>query len=160
MKTIDEAIYNVSPEIIRHRYNPLLGIVLTAASIVLLWANANTEFFEQRELLYQWNLLFSSCLLCTGLTMICYRLFGDSSAPLDKNNRERLYRTEYSFETHDLPRVKSAVENGDFELLEKLPRCYQSSAQVVCYGTDSGSVIAAQVIVNRQPTGEVKIFRA
>lgn len=160
MKTIDDAIYHVSPEIIRHRYNPLLGIVLTALSIFLLWANSNSAIFEQNDMFAQWNLLFSSCLLCAGLTMICYRFFGDSSAPVDKKNRERLYRSEYSFEQHDLPRVRTAIESGDFTLLQTLPRSFQPAAQVVCYRTDSGSMIAAQVLVNREPTCEVRIYRA
>ena len=34
------------------------------------------------------------------------------------------------------------------------------AAQVICYRTDSGSLIAAQVLMNRQPTGEIKVFRA
>lgn len=159
-KTIDDAIYSASPEITRHRYNPLPGILLTAASIALLWANANVELFDKYEMLSQWNLLISSCMLCTGIVMICYRLFGDSSAPVEKQSRERLYRSEYSFEAHDLPKVQAAVENGDFTLLQRLPRSYQPAAQVVCYRTDSGSLIAAQIVANRRPAGEIKVFHA
>lgn len=158
-KIIDDAIYTVSPEITRHRYNPLLGILLTIASAFLLWANVNSEVFEQHEMLSQWNLLISSSVLCTGLVMICYRLFGDSSAPVEKQSRQRLYRSEYSFEVHDLPKITSAVNSGDFTLLGNLPRCFQSPAQVICYRTDSGSVIASQIVVNREPATDIKIFR-
>ena len=73
---------------------------------------------------------------------------------------ERLYRSEYSFEAHDLPKVQSAIECGNFAVLQNLPRSYQPAAQVICYRTDSGSLIAAQVLMNRQPTGEIKVFRA
>ena len=72
----------------------------------------------------------------------------------------RLYRSEYSFEAHDLPKVQSAIECGNFAVLQNLPRSYQPAAQVICYRTDSGSLIAAQVLMNRQPTGEIKVFRA
>ena len=44
--------------------------------------------------------------------------------------------------------------------MQNLPRSYQPAAQVICYRTDSGSLIAAQVLMNRQPTGEIKVFRA
>ena len=115
---IDDAIYSASPEITCRRYNPSLGIVLTAGSIALLWANSHVSLFTENDMLSQWNLLISSCILCTGIVMICYRLFGDSSAPVEKRSRERLYRSEYS------------------------------------------SLIAAQVLMNRQPTGEIKVFRA
>lgn len=158
--TIDDAIYTASSEIIRRRYNPLLGIILTVASIVMLWANSNVAYFDLHEMAAQWNLLISSCLFCTGLTMVCYWLFGDSSAPLDKQNRERLYRSEYSFESNYLSKVRAAVESGDFTILEQLPRCYQASSQVVCYRTDSGSVIAAQVLTNHEAAGEIRIFKA
>lgn len=156
---IDDAIYTASPEIMRRRYNPTLGIVLTAGSIALLWANSHVSLFTESDMLSQWNLFISSCILCTGIVMICYRLFGDSSAPVDRQNRERLYRSEYSFETHDLPKVQSAIENGNFAVLQNLPRSYQPAAQVICYRTDSGSLIAAQVLMNRQPTGQIKVFR-
>lgn len=159
-KYIDEAIFTASPEIIRNRYNPLLGFVITVVSIFLLWGNENLELFAQHELLLQWNLLISSCLLCTGLTMVCYRFFGDSSAPVEKTTRERLYRSEYSFEPADLSKVQAAVEHGNFTILQKLPRSYQPTAQVICYRTDSGSMIAAQVIANHEPTGEIRVFRA
>lgn len=157
--TIDDAIYTASPEIMRRRYNPTLGIVLTAGSIALLWANSHVSLFTQSDMLSQWNLFISSCILCTGIVMICYRLFGDSSAPVDRQNRERLYRSEYSFEAHDLMKVQSAIENGNFAVLQNLPRSYQPAAQVICYRTDSGSLIAAQVLMNRQPTGQIKVFR-
>lgn len=157
---IDDAIYTASPEITRHRYNPLLGIILTAGSIFLLWANSNVPYFDEHELLAQWNLLISSCILCTGLTMICYRFFGDSSAPVQKKNKERLYRWEFPFEAAHTEKVKAAVKQGDFKLLQNLPRCYQSSSQVVCYRTDSGSMIAAQVVANHEPAGEIHIFQA
>ena len=161
MKTnIDNSIYTASPEITRRRYNPLLGIVLTAGSIALLWTNETSEVFQMNDMLYQWNLLFSSCLLCTGLTMICYRFFGDSSAPVEKKTKERLYRTEHSFEAHDLPKVVAAVEQGNFAMLKQLPRCYQSAAQVICYSTDSGSVMAAQVLRNQEPASDIRIFHA
>lgn len=159
MKTmIDDAIYTASPEIIYHRYNPLLGIVLTAGSIALLWANSNVAPFTENEILYQWNLLISSCILCTGLVMICYRLFGDSLAPIEKKSRERLYRTEFSFEKSDLPKVEAAVANGNFSLLQTLPHSYQPATQVICYRTDSGSLLAAQIVANRQPASEIRIF--
>ena len=74
--------------------------------------------------------------------------------------RQRLYRSEYSFEAHDLSKVQSAIECGNFSVLQNLPRSYQPAAQVICYRTDSGSLIAAQVLMNRQPTGEIKVFRA
>mgnify|MGYP007046662271 CR=1 FL=1 len=93
---IDDAIYSASPEIACRRYNPSLGIVLTAGSIALLWANSHVSLFTENDMLSQWNLLISSCILCTGIVMICYRLFGDSSAPVEKRSRERLYRSEYS----------------------------------------------------------------
>lgn len=80
--------------------------------------------------------------------------------PVEKRSRERLYRSEYSFEAHDLPKVQSAIECGNFAVLQNLPRSYQPAAQVICYRTDSGSLIAAQVLMNRQPTGEIKVFRA
>lgn len=89
---IDDAIYSASPEIACRRYNPSLGIVLTAGSITLLWANSHASLFTENDMLSQWNLLISSCILCTGIVMICYRLFGDSSAPVEKRSRERLYR--------------------------------------------------------------------
>lgn len=155
---IDNTIYTASPEITRRRYNPLLGIVFTAGSIALLWANEQTAFFQQHDMLYQWNLLISSCILCTGITMICYRFFGDSSAPVEKKTKQRLYRTEHSFEVHDLPKVMAAVEQGNFTMLKQLPRCYQSAAQVICYATDSGSVLAAQVLRNQEPESDVRIF--
>ena len=157
---IDDAIYSASPEIACRRYNPSLGIVLTAGSITRLWANSHASLFTENDMLSQWNLLISSCILCTGIVMICYRLFGDSSAPVEKRSRERLYRSEYSFEAHDLPKVQSAIECGNFAVLQNLPRSYQPAAQVICYRTDSGSLIAAQVLMNRQPTGEIKVFRA
>lgn len=161
MKTnIDNTIYTASPEITRRRYNPLLGIILTAGSIALLWANEHVELFQIHEMLYQWNLLISSCILCTGLTMICYRFFGDSSAPVEKKTKERLYRTEFSFEANDLSKVVTAVEQGNFARLKQLPRCYQSAAQVVCYCTDSGSVMAAQVLRNQEPASDIRIFHA
>ncbi|WP_295935281.1 hypothetical protein [uncultured Alistipes sp.] len=158
--TIDDAIYTASPEIICRRYNPILGVVLTVASIALLWANYNVAFFAEHEMLSQWNLLISSCLLCTGIVMICYRLFGDSSAPYDRQSNERLYRSEYSFELQDLPKVQTAIEKGQFSLLLKLPRSYQPAAQLICYRTDSGSLIAAQVLKNSKPAGEIKVFHA
>lgn len=157
--TIDDAIYTASTEIARHRYNPLLGIILTALSIFGLWANVNLYLFEQHELLGQWNLLICSCVLCTGLTMICYRLFGDSSSPIEKQSHEKLFRSEYSFEVNELPKITAAVEAGDFTMLQKLPRSYQPSMQVICYRTDSGSVIAAQVLRNQEPAGPIRVFR-
>lgn len=157
-KIIDDAIYNASPDITRRRYNPLLGILLTAASIVMLWANENIELFTNSDVLTQWNLLTASCMLCTGATMICYRLFGDSSAPVEKQSRERLYRSEYTFGLHDLPKIEEAVEQGNFSLLQQLPHSYQPAAQVVYYRTDSGSVIAAQVLKNSEPASEIKVF--
>ena len=117
---IDDAIYSASPEITCRRYNPSLGIVLTAGSIALLWANSHVSLFTENDMLSQWNLLISSCILCTGIVMICYRLFGDSSAPVEKRSRERLYRSEYSFEAHDLPKVQSAIECGNFAVLQNL----------------------------------------
>ena len=159
-KMIDDAIYRASPEITRHRYNPLLGILLTAGSIVLLWANSNGPYLDEHELLSQWNLLISSCLLCTGLTMVCYRFFGDSSAPVEKKSRKRLYRSEFPFEAGEMEKVKAAVERGDFTLLQNLPRCYNSSSHVVCYRTDSGSMIAAQILANREPVGDIRVFHA
>ena len=81
---IDRAIYHASKDIVCRRYNPLAGIVLTIVGAALLWANYHVSYFDERELLAQWNLLLSSCLLLTGLTMICYRLFGDSSAPVER----------------------------------------------------------------------------
>ena len=71
---IDDAIYSASPEIACRRYNPSLGIVLTAGSIALLWANSHVSLFTENDMLSQWNLLISSCILCTGIVMICYRL--------------------------------------------------------------------------------------
>ena len=92
---IDDAIYSASPEIACRRYNPSLGIVLTAGSITLLWANSHASLFTENDMLSQWNLLISSCILCTGIVMICYRLFGDSSAQprrkLRHQPRERLF---------------------------------------------------------------------
>lgn len=158
-KLIDDAIYTASPDIVRHRYNPLLGMVLTVAALALLWANSNVALFENSAPLSQWNLLISSCILCTGLTMVCYRYFGDSSAPLEKQSRERLFRSEYSFDTQELPRVQEAVERGDFELLNRLPHSYQPAAQVVCYRTESGSLIAAQVLRQQRPASEIVVFR-
>ena len=158
--TIDDAIYTASPEIIRRRYNPLPGIVLTVGSIALLWANSNVGLFQESDMLSQWNLLISSCALCTGIVMICYRLFGDSSAPVEKQSRERLYRSEYTFETNYLQKVQSAIESGDFTILQQLPHSYQPATQVICYRTDSGSLIAAQVLKNQQPDGDIKVFRA
>lgn len=157
--TIDDAIFTASPEITYYRYNPLMGILLTAASIAGLWAYANSTYFEEHEVLGQWTLLLSGTVLCTGLTMICYRLFGDSSSPVEKTSRERLYRSEYSFEINYLPKVVAAIEQGDFTLLQKLPRSYQPSTQVVCYRTDSGSLIAAQVLKNHEPAGPIQVFR-
>lgn len=156
---IDEAIYTASPDITKHRYNPLLGFLLTIASIILLWGNTHFEWLENHDLAAQWNLLISSCILCTGLTMVCYRFFGDSSAPIEKTRRERLYRMEYSFESNELNKIKAAVESGNFELLNALPRCYQPASQVICYRTDSGSIIAAQVINQQQPASEILVFR-
>ena len=118
---IDDAIYSASPEITCRRYNPSLGIVLTAGSIALLWANSHVSLFTENDMLSQWNLLISSCILCTGIVMICYRLFGDSSAPVEKRSRERLYRSEYSFEAHDLPKVQSAQLCGTAEPAPQLP---------------------------------------
>lgn len=155
---IDDAIYTASPEIARHRYNPILGILITAASIALLWANTNTRFFDEHELIAQWNLLISLCMLCTGLTMVCYWSFGDSSAPVEKKTRERLYRMEYSFEKNELPRITAAIEKGNFALLQQLPRSYQPSAQVIYYRTDSGSMIAAQVLINHEPASDIRVF--
>lgn len=157
--TIDNTIYTASPEIIRHRYNPILGFLLTGASVFGLWANSTMPVFDENELLGQWNLLISSCVLCTGLTMICYWLFGDSSSPVEKKSRERLYRSEYCFEVTQLPKVAAAVEEGNFTLVQQLPRSYQPSTQVICYRTDSGSVIAAQVLKNHEPAGPIHVFR-
>ena len=64
---IDDAIYSASPEIACRRYNPSLGIVLTAGSIALLWANSHVSLFTENDMLSQWNLLISSCILCTGI---------------------------------------------------------------------------------------------
>lgn len=60
---IDDAIYSASPEIACRRYNPSLGIVLTAGSITLLWANSHASLFTENDMLSQWNLLISSCIL-------------------------------------------------------------------------------------------------
>lgn len=157
---IDDAIYTASPDtIIKHSYNPLLGIILTVVSIALLWANSNVTWFETHEIASQWNLLLSLCLLSTGVTMICYRFFGDSSAPVDKTTRERLYRTEFVFDTSDYVKVQAAFETGDFVRLRNLPRSYQPSVQVICYRTDSGSLAAAQLLRQQQPESDVRIFR-
>ncbi len=156
---IDRAIYHASKDIVRRRYNPLLGTVLTLAGGALLWANYHVSFFEERELLSQWNLLLSSCLLLTGLTMICYRLFGDSSAPVEQQTGERLYRSAYYFETSELPRIREAVETGNLALLGKLPRSYQPAAEVVCYRTESGSILAAQLLQRHEPQSGVLVFR-
>jgi len=157
---IDDAIYSASPEIACRRYNPSLGIVLTAGSIALLWANSHVSLFTENDMLSQWNLLISSCILCTGIVMICYRVARHGRRREGQRTGERLYRSEYSFEAHDLPKVQSAIECGNFAVLQNLPRSYQPAAQVICYRTDSGSLIAAQVLMNRQPTGEIKVFRA
>lgn len=157
---IDDAIYTASPEtIVKHSYNPLLGIILTVASIALLWANSNVAWFETHEIASQWNLLLSLCILSTGLTMICYRFFGDSSAPVDKKTHERLYRTEFVFDTSDYTRVQAAFEVGDFARLRDLPRSYLPSVQVICYRTDSGSLAAAQLLRQQQPESEVRVFQ-
>lgn len=156
---IDRAIYHVSKDIVCRRYNPLAGIVLTIVGAALLWANYHVSYFDERELLAQWNLLLSSCLLLTGLTMICYRLFGDSSAPVERATGERLYRSEYFFETSELPRIREAVETGDFSLIGKLPRSYQPAAEVVCYRTESGSILAAQLLQRHEPQCDVLVFR-
>lgn len=156
---IDQAIYHASNQIVRRRYNPLSGILLTLAGGALIWANYHTPFFEAHELPAQWNLLVSSCLLLTGLTMICYRLFGDSSAPIEHITGQRLYRTAYSFEASELPRLRRAVEAGDFTLLNKLPHSYQPAVEVVCYRTESGSLLAAQLLQRHEPLSGVLVFR-
>ena len=48
---IDDAIYSASPEITCRRYNPSLGIVLTAGSIALLWANSHVSLFTENDML-------------------------------------------------------------------------------------------------------------
>lgn len=155
---IDRAIYHASEHIICHRYNPLPGIVLSLAGGALMWANFHTAYFETRDLLAQWNLLLSCCLLLTGITMICYRLFGDSSAPVERGTGERLYRSAYYFETSELPRIREAVETGNFALLGKLPRSYQPAAEVICYRTESGSLLAAQLLQRHEPQCGVLVF--
>ncbi|MEG2366323.1 MAG: hypothetical protein RSB29_06195 [Alistipes sp.] len=159
MKTIDSAIYVVSPDTISKRhYSPLLGILLTIVSVALLWANSHVDWFLLHELAAQWNMLLSSCLLCAGISMICYSLFGDSTAPIEKGSRERLYRTEFAFEAADFARAKAAFEAGDFVRLRKMPRSYQAAVQVICYRTDSGSLAAAQLLRQQQPESDIRIF--
>ncbi|MEG1672836.1 MAG: hypothetical protein RRZ83_05800 [Alistipes sp.] len=159
MKTIDSAIYVASPNTITKRhYSPLLGVILTAVAVAALWANANVGWFALHELAAQWNMLLSSCLLCVGISMICYSLFGDSSAPIEKKTHERLYRTEFAFESADYARAKAAFEAGDFVRLRSMPRSYQAAVQVICYRTDSGSLAAAQLLRQQQPESDIRIF--
>lgn len=158
-KHIDRAIYTASEDIVCRRYNPWAGILLTLAGAGLLWADYNVSFFEERDLLSQWTLLAAVCLLLTGGTMICYRLFGDSSAPVYRSTGERLHRNEYFVEPSELPRIREAVRTGDFSLLGKLPRSYQPAAEVVCYRTESGSILAAQLLQRHEPECEVLVFK-
>ncbi|MEG1886133.1 MAG: hypothetical protein RR182_07610 [Alistipes sp.] len=157
---IDEAIYAMSSDIMCHRYNPMLGIILTLVGIGSLWANVHLQFFVSHEILSQWNLLIGSCVLCTGIIMICYRFFGDSSCPIEKTTKERLYRTELCFDGSELNKVKRAVETGDFAFLLKLPKSYHPAAQVIYYRTDSGSMLAAQVLQYQTPATDVKVFHS
>lgn len=157
---IDKAVFTADNRLIaRKRYNPTLGIALTVAGAALLWANSFLPFFTTHELLSQWNVLLAGILLIVGGTMICYYLFGDSTSARDKASGEQLYRSEYFFEAPELPRLTHAIESGDFTSLEKLPRSYQSAAQVVVYRTDSGSVIAAQALQHHLPVCAVKVFK-
>ena len=78
---------------------------------------------------------------------------------MERATGERLYRSEYFFETSELPRIREAVETGDFSLIGKLPRSYQPAAEVVCYRTESGSILAAQLLQRHEPQCDVLVFR-
>lgn len=157
---IDKAVYNANKDLIASkRYNPLLGILLTAASIVMLWGNSSAQFLIDNDMLSQWNLLLALTMLSTGLTMICYYLFGDSISAVDKTSGERLYRSEYFFETNELPKITQAIEQGNFSLLEQMPKSYQPAAQVIIYKSDSGSLVAAQALQYQNPVCDIIVFK-
>lgn len=146
-KHIDEVLYSISPEqIVGRRYNPMLGIVIVVvAAAAMLSANFIEPFASDRDL-FQYLMMVGFMVLITGITMICYWLFGDSVHPYYAPTNERLTRTDLSFNIADANRVEKLVAAGDFKALESLPRSAASGLIVVIYTVASGKFAMAQTL--------------
>lgn len=143
---IDEMIYSISSDtIVGRRYNPLLGIIITAIGAAMFFVNSFIEPFASNLEMHQWMMMGAICVLVVGATMVAYWLFGDSTHPYYKPSSEKMQRTELSFDKVDLNRIVALVEAGDFKALESIPRSNSSSVLVIIYATDSDSVAVAQV---------------
>lgn len=160
---IDEAIYSLSPDtVVGRRYNPLLGIIITAvAAVAMIGANYVEPFASDRDL-YQYVMMAGFLVLVTGATMICYWLFGDSTHPYYVPTNEKLLRTDMTFNAADANRVETLVAAGDFKALENLPRSSASGLVVIVYSAASGKFAAAQTLEyvphEYQPISEPHVF--
>lgn len=146
-KHIDEVLYSISPDtVVARRYNPILGIIITVvAAGTMLGANQIEPFASNRDL-YQYLMMAGFMVLATGVTMICYWLFGDSVKPHYAPTGEKLVRHDLIFNIADVNRVETLVAAGDFKALEKLPHSSASGLIVVVYAAKSGKFAMAQTL--------------
>lgn len=162
-KHIDEVLYSISPDtVVARRYNPILGIVITAVAAVAMIAGNYVEPFASDRDLFQYLMMGGFMVLATGATMICYWLFGDSVRPYYKPTNEKMKRTDLNFNISDVNRIEALVAAGDFKTLESLPRSSASGLIVVVYATPSGKCAIAQTLEyvphEYQPINDARLF--
>lgn len=160
---IDEVLYSISPDaIVARRYSPIVGILITAiAAIAMIGANHIEPFASNRDL-YQYLMMAGFLVLTTGVTMICYSLWGDSVRPHYAPTNERLVRHDLTFNIADANRVEALVAAGDFKALDSIPHSAASGLIVVIYSTAGGKFAMAQTLEyvphEYQPLSEPHLF--
>ncbi len=162
-KHIDEVLYSISPDaIVARRYNPIVGILITVIATVAMIGANYIEPFASNSDLYQYLMMVGFLVLATGVTMICYWLWGDSVRPHYAPTNEKLIRHDMTFNIADANRVEALVAAGDFKALDSLPHSAASGLIVIIYAAASGKFAIAQALEyvphEYQPMSEPHLF--
>lgn len=149
-ENINDVLYQVNPDIVRRKKNPVLPLLIVLCGVGLTFWSLNAEMLQDRA-----NL--SSALLFAGIALVLIgvvatiRAFA-SSTPCYRPTGEKLYRSERFFEQKDKRALCGALEAGRADEVAALPQSETSGVVLTIYATRSGSctlVQAAEYIPHR-----------
>lgn len=143
-EVIDDVIYNIADgNIVRQRKNPVVPALISVVGVALtVWSLASPEMKESANL--------SSSLMLLGFVLILIGIIRlivvmKGRVPFYKPTSERLRRSEMFYDAKDKWTVCNAIEAGNIEVLNGIPKSDASGVLLTVYTTPSGSFTAAQV---------------
>ncbi len=142
-ENINDVLYQVNPDIIRRKKNPILPFLVLVCGVGLTFWSLNAEALQDRANLSA-SLMFAGIVLVLVGIVSVVRAFV-STSPYYRPTGEKLYRSECFFEQKDKRALCTALEAGRVEEVAALPKSEISGVVLTIYATRSGSCTLVQV---------------